>query len=262
MKNLKTILMLLVLINSCSIDNTVTEDPNANCDNGTYVGEVRLLTQEEVNTFGENCYTKIDGTLFIGGDASQPTDITDLSPLSSLTEIFTTGTTTIAKIWVGHNPMLPNLNGLQNITKADGIVISTNNLLVDLSGLEGLEQLDGDGSIQDIIIYRNENLQSLNGLDNIEFIGSANSFGTALINIQGNNSLNNLDALQNLQNVYGNIYIGFTNQSGVVTDGNSSLTDYCGLSNVLANGVYETVIIDNNAYNPTVQDIIDGNCSQ
>ena len=43
---------------------------------------------------------------------------------------------------------------------------------------------------------------------------------------------------------------------------NSSLTDLCSVSLLLDNGLISSYFVYDNAYNPTQQDIIDGNCSQ
>jgi hypothetical protein len=43
--------------------------------------------------------------------------------------------------------------------------------------------------------------------------------------------------------------------------GNEMLIDYCSLTSSLSNQIPDEFSLFNNAYNPTMQDIIDGNCS-
>ena len=259
MKKLLILLLLPTLLFNCSDDDS-SEDTM--CDNGTFIGDVYLKTQAEVNAFGEQCYTKINGTLFIGADSAALSDITDLSPLNNLTELFADELNNVAKIWVAYNPELSSLRGLQNIVKADGLLVSNNASLVNLEGLEGLTALFGNGGIHDIIVFNNDSLESLVGLNNITVVGAEESPVTAFISIQRNNNLTNLNALSNLTNVYGNIYIGYIDDQTPDEEGNMTLTDYCGLSNLFDTGYYEEVFIVNNAYNPSVQDITGGNCSE
>ena len=42
---------------------------------------------------------------------------------------------------------------------------------------------------------------------------------------------------------------------------NSILKDFCSLTNLVINGNIGSFDVYNNAYNPTKQDIIDGNCA-
>ena len=68
-----------------------------------------------------------------------------------------------------------------------------------------------------------------------------------------NSSLVDLDGLSQLENVISDIQI---------VD-NVNLSDFCGLNNLLINGSFSGNYFTNeNAYNPTYQDMLDGNCSQ
>jgi len=42
---------------------------------------------------------------------------------------------------------------------------------------------------------------------------------------------------------------------------NEMLTDLCAIQGIIASGNYQTIEIDGNAYNPTVEDFIAGDCS-
>jgi len=109
---------------SCSNEN-VTHPEDLVCDNGTFVGQVILKNQQEVDDFGAMCYSKIDGSLVIGNIFGATDDIVDLSPLSNMNQVFASNS--------NDNPgwlrikanNLTSLNGLQNITSVIGLMIYT-----------------------------------------------------------------------------------------------------------------------------------------
>lgn len=74
-----------------------------------------------------------------------------------------------------------------------------------------------------------------------------------------NTSLTSLAGLENLITV-NNMYIG--QDPGGTPVPNQNLSDFCAFQNLFSNGSYGDVNIANNSYNPTVQNIIDGKCSQ
>ena len=86
----------------------------------------------------------------------------------------------------------------------------------------------------------------MTGLENLTSVG-----GQFLIT--GHDQLASLNGLENLNSVGGMIQI---------RQNFSLLRDFCALQNLFANGSYNQVDISNNPFNPTVQNIIDGNCSQ
>lgn len=93
--------------------------------------------------------------------------------------------------------------------------------VTSLASLTTLRNVEGDILIQDT------NLQTLNGLEN-------------LISITGDLSIiSNSNQGQPIQNI----------------------TDFCALQNLFSNGDFNTVDISGNVFNPTVQDIISGNCT-
>ncbi len=82
-----------------------------------------------------------------------------------------------------------------------------------------------------------------------------------LVNIDGNEFLELLNGLENLTSCNTNIYIGVDHNSNASP--NPNLTDFCGIQNLLSSGNFQgNLLISNNAYNPTVQEIIDGYCSE
>lgn len=279
MKKLSVLFLITVLFFNCN-DEHVDEEEIA-CDNGTFDGSVILTTQQEVDDFSALCYSKIDGSLIIGIEGGE-SDVSNLSTLRSLREV--TGWLTIfAK-------EISSLNGLHNITSTGGLSLRFCEKLTDLSGLESLTKLNGGTSTNSgafglrvlynpnlesllglnnlhsihgfVEIVDNSSLESFNGLNNLERI-YADSAGNLLF--AANPNLKNLDALRNLNEVGGLLRTSMLCMPGGVTRcGNVSLIDFCGLKNLFLNGTYnqDYVLIKDNAYNPTVQDIIDGNCSQ
>jgi len=67
--------------------------------------------------------------------------------------------------------------------------------------------------------------------------------------------LNSLNGLDNLILVTGDITISSTPPS------QQNITDYCAIQNLLASGSFKSIIIENNIFNPSPQDIISGDCS-
>src|SRR5690606_11506716 len=100
-------------------------------------GDIVFTSQAEVNAFAANypdC-THISGTLSISGS-----DITDLSPLSSITD-------TGSNLRIVSNSQLQSLDGLENLTSVGGyIAIYNNDSLTDISDLANIDPTTITGS--------------------------------------------------------------------------------------------------------------------
>lgn len=141
-------------------------------------------------------------------------DITDLSPLSSLTSVSGGGLNII------ENPMLVGLEGLGNITVVTGLSsIMNNQALTDLSGLEGLVTVD-QGNLN---IDNNNSLITLQGLNNLQT-------ATFSLSITNNESLESLEGL--------NMFTG-TGDFEII--GNPSLTSLQGLDSLISVEVFFTI---------------------
>ena len=68
-----------------------------------------------------------------------------------------------------------------------------------------------------------------------------------------------LDGLENLERVTGSIDITSNLNQGMPIQ---NITDFCALQNLFITGNFGLVTIQDNGFNPTVQDIINGNCTQ
>jgi len=128
-----------------------------------------------------------------------------------------------------NNDMLTNLSGLESLTSVgmnsitglgDDLLIGLpdsvgNDALLSLSGLNNLENIGGDLSIN-----FNENLVSLIGLENISYVGGN-------LHLFHNDQISNLQGLESLQTIGGNIEI--TNCQG--------LQSLQGIENIQANSI-------------------------
>jgi hypothetical protein len=197
------------------------------CVGGTYVGNVVLNTQQEVDDFGRKCYTKIEGRLRIGSP-KEPLAIKDLGHLESLTIV--TGSVEIRNnkgltslhglhhlssvgsyMAIDGNEILESLADLRNLTSiAHGLEITNNNALTNLDGMQGLSSLSSNSQINE-----NQNLISLEGLENLKTV--------SFLFINSNRKLISFKGLNNLTNV-----------GGLSISGNSSLTSFSGSGNSIS----------------------------
>jgi hypothetical protein len=149
-----------------------------------FQGYACLENQQDVDDFGANGYTLIDGPLAIGcNDDPLSSDINNLDALSSIN--------TVGSLDILANPLLDDINGLSNLSKVNGSV-----------------------------------------------------------RIRENNLLTKLDVFSNITEIGGSLTINY----------NDNLTNFCGVTTLVSNGV-SSYNVYGNAFNPTEQDIIDGNCS-
>jgi hypothetical protein len=114
--------------------------------------------------------------------------------------------------------------------------------IINLDFLENLTTVNGSFSIS------NTSVTNLNGLENLTTID-----GSFSIN---NNPLTNLNGLDNL---------AYVNQMYIRR--NESLSDYCGLTSFIENGTInytgeQRYVNENNLYNPTLEDLQNGQCTE
>lgn len=137
---------------------------------------------------------------------------------------------------------LHNLNGLENITTLHSFQIEFCGELTSLQGLQNLESLSEGG----FSLWGNTALESLDSLSSLTT--SKNGFI-----IKNNPLIANLDGLSNLYIMEPTLGIDTS-----IMD-NNNLSDFCGLSS--NTNLPATITISGNAFNPSYQDILDGNCS-
>ena len=196
----------------------------------------------------------------------QNQSLQNLDGLSGLTALVDGEFGRDPQIGISFNPVLQNIDGLSNITslgEGDG---STFGLLSNplISDIDAIAALSGD--IDRIIISFNSSLWNVNALQGVtscrEFYLGYNVISdySGLQNLTSvtfdmeitSTSTQNLDFLENLVFIGGNLKFAE----------NPSLFNYCGLQNLVdANGLQGDFITLNNFYNPTYQDLLNGDCS-
>jgi len=178
------------------------DEKEFNTVNGSlYDGNVNLSTQQEVDDFGANGYTVINGSLSIGTNVNN--NISDISSLNTILSVSD-------GLWISNTQLssLMGLSSLQNISTSIGI--NYNDYLTDISQLSNAAL-----NINSLGFTDNAILTNLNGINNI------NSLSGDLI-LSGNLSLSNISALQSLSNINGSLIIS----------GNTTLTNIDALNNL------------------------------
>ncbi len=252
MKKLCLYLLLSITLFACSKDEEIPEK--------IFPGNVIIRTQEGVDNFAKRKYTAIDGYLVIGDRLSvsnpspTPSDITDLSGLSTLTNI-------LDQLEIQGNPMLTSLRGLDNITSIGSLFLYDNDLLETLDDLEGLRTItnrpvlkdDNNSSSGTISIYSNPNLKS------IEILGNLTSDTIDFVPIVNNPNLISLNGLESLTNVPGGLQVNTCNLltsldglqnieslGSLVLSNNLNLSSLAELNNI-KEGLYSLIIRNNSS---------------
>ena len=140
---------------------------------------------------------------------------------------------------ITENSQLTGINGLLNLDSISGTAIVGMNGIISLDGLNKLTTIGGD-----LEITENPQLTGINGLLNLDSIG-----GTAIVGMNG--IISDLDGLNKLTTIGGDLEI---------TD-NPLLIDFCGLNTLIsADGLLGSLVIANNGFDPTYEDLEEGNC--
>ncbi|PTX61464.1 hypothetical protein C8N46_104107 [Kordia periserrulae] len=270
MKKIIFLFLIASCIIGCSADDTI-ETPPAIVFNGNLV----LKTQADVDAIGTQGYNVISGTLvigdfFTGTNTPVPSDIVDLTPLSTITSVG-------RQIEIQSNPFLTSLDGLSNLRVTSGLIIRDNQNLTSLDGLTSLNRIDANPILTGqtffsggaIVLIDNPALTSIEALSNInpQVIHEVTIKNTGLASLEGlgnlteiirlqiinNDNLTSLTALEGLTSVENTVFIF----------GNDSLSDYCALQTSLQSNLDLTIYnVFDNQFNPTFQNIVDGDCVQ
>lgn len=176
----------------------------------------------------------------------------------------------------GVNKLLEYINIEDNpeITSLDhfsGMTTGAVNVNVDLTNNDKLVDIDGLSQLNLFSVYIRDNQI----LANINLINGSDANSLGQLTISGNPNLNNFSPLSNITLIKGDLTLGFCNMTNLDflsnlgrTFGdvnifyNSALTNLCGLQNIVQNNqINGSYNVQNNAYNPTFQNINSGNCS-
>jgi hypothetical protein len=160
---------------------------------------------------------------------------------------------------------LSRLNSLEGFNSIQYLDIDLNFIELHISDFQGF---DGLTSCKSITISNMGDLETLSGFDNLEYVTENIDIGacSGIVNFDGFPNLisaggfiiNNLYSLSNL----GDLSQLTSIENDMVIIENNNLTDFCGLQTFLMDdGLGGSFTVYNNAFNPTQQDIIDGNCS-
>jgi hypothetical protein len=144
------------------------------------------------------------------------------------------------RVSISDNPKLENIDGLSSLkTVSKTIIIGNNNSIQNINALSGLTEIG-----KSIAIQHNAKLDDISGLSNLTSVGD----GLTIIY----NNIANLDALTNVKTVKGDLWIS----------NNSNLNDLCGIKTLATEGeIVGNIYISENKYNPSIDDIKAGNCS-
>lgn len=141
-------------------------------------------------------------------------------------------------LWLEGNPQITSLEVIARLDSLGSLTVQRS-AITDFKGLENAKVLHS------ISLSDNLLLESLQGLQNLRLVESS----IFLKNSPMLTSLEGLNALESLGNSI-NIYDC------------TSLTDYCALELLVTDGVNAFSTIERNAYNPTLEDIMNGDCRQ
>ncbi|GHC54758.1 cadherin repeat domain-containing protein [Ulvibacter litoralis] len=257
----------------------------------SYNGELQTLSGlENLSEIGGTLAIVVNPALLTLENLGEITEINDslmlhLNPLLTNLQGLESITTIASYLSIQVTPLV-DLNGLQNITSVGTLQISGNENIENITALSGVVSIQDEiiidnnpnltsltplenveGNIRRIYINYNNSLFSLNGLENISCYGQLDIFS--------NNSLTDLSGLEKITNI--NTHVRIENNENLISLhglenlvevsvqvsiwDNSNLTNYCALENLCISGSVGYFGAHNNAYNPTKQDIIDGNCS-
>lgn len=191
------IAITFILFFGCGSDSTEDEQSCNNLDyeieDGVLIGNLTLNNQQDINDFDWSCINSVSGTLMISSTQAPTLEepITDLSNLNVIESV--------GNLIVSYNDDLVNLNGLQNlsITTGGSLTFEYNESLGSLNGLNNLSS-----SIENISINNNLNLTSISALSNITH--------ASYVSIWNNDSIENLLGLQNIIFV-SSVWIGSNN---------------------------------------------------
>ncbi|WP_298510945.1 hypothetical protein [uncultured Kordia sp.] len=224
-------------------------------------GFTNLLSVTSLTIDGNNGLTSLAG-IHNNFSVVSEVRIMNNSNLTSLQGIDALGLTTENDLRISNNDALMSLEGVENITQLRFLTIEDNDALNSMAAFESLTQ------VLDLYLNNNDTLVTLVGLEQLMEVRSL-----IIINHEALENLNGLDNLVTLSpGGFNFINIGasqWENFCDAYIDGpNPNLTDFCAIQTLINagqwdnNGANQCAVIVNNEYNPTLQDFMDGNCSQ
>jgi hypothetical protein len=221
----------------------------------TYVGNLDFIEipQSEIDFFDDNQYTSVIGNIHIWNIGFSDSTT---SSFNYIQEVY--GNITIDGIATGN----PETNLFSDLILLSGDLIllgvDPSNHFNNLETISGnLNMISCGQSVENNPMF--ENLVSVDDFylqeGGVIYPISLNSLTT----INGKLSVFSMfSTFQNLDFMINVIVIN----NGLEIFGNNSLTDFCGLNTVISTNGLGGYSVSENAYNPTITDIQNGNCSQ
>lgn len=213
-------------------------------------------------------------------DISSNAKLINFSGLDQLQEVI--------DLRVAFNVSQTSFEGLRNLRRVSSLEISG----IGITNFDGLQALETIGGLS---LYSLNKLSDFTGLNavvgfSVDFIGTSVKSLEGLrvadqltsLNLSDNYYLSNLRGLSNLKQVKRRLYVednmsltslaGLENLVLVGVDGavsytmyirsNGYLTDFCALTHLFTDGSYHEADIRWNAYNPTVEQVMEGECKE
>jgi hypothetical protein len=187
------------------------------------------------------------------------TENNSLTSLQGFNNLISTG----GGIKIAQNENLNNVFDLNSLTTIGGSLFFNNNPnLINLNGLNNLQTVEGD-----LWLFRNVHLFDINGLHNLTFVGG-DLFINDCFNLQNIEGLAGLTSLKHLklynckslQNLDGLVNLVSLTERLTIQN-NEKLNDFCGLTTIFNNGFSGSYSVYENLFNPTVEDMLNENCS-
>ena len=258
---------------------------------GTYTGDIIFETEQDLIDFQTAGYTKVMGNIIVQGDnirtlqklnnllqeidgnltinchsltsldglynlkkitgnfITERAGITSYEGINNLTEIggdFEVNAKSSSSSSLNSLASFEGLESLETIRGNFRVIAESSSLnsLASFKGLSGLKSIGGDFEVNAKSSFSLNSLASFEGLENLTNIGGGK------LTIKYCSSLNNIDALKNIESL---------NDISITTC--PKLYDFCVLQNVVQN-MSGTFYLNNNGYNPTKYQLLNGECSQ
>lgn len=219
-----------------------------------YKGELNEPSIAELQQFQDSGYTKILYNITL----SHTTGLKDLSYLSNLDTI-------MGSLYILENADLTSLKGADKLKYIGGdLFISINFSLTTINSFNSLLVIQRDFSIFD-----NDEMETINGFKSLHTVNGkfrieANSKLTSVesfdkltyiakdFSISSNSLLTSIASFSNLEDI--------SNGKASISS-NQELTDFCPLTKFINNKTTIYWFASGNGYNPSLEDMKDGNCS-
>ena len=258
---------------------------------GTYTGDIIFETEQDLIDFQTAGYTKVMGNIIVQGDnirtlqklnnllqeidgnltinchsltsldglynlkkitgnfITERAGITSYEGINNLTEIggdFEVNAKSSSSSSLNSLASFEGLESLETIRGNFRVIAESSSLnsLASFKGLSGLKSIGGDFEVNVKSSFSLNSLASFEGLENLTNIGGGK------LTIKYCSSLNNIDALKNIESL-----------NDISITECSKLYDFCILKNVVQN-MSGTFYLNNNGYNPTKYQLLNGECSQ